>query len=158
MITPTGDIALILNPLDNTIDIGVANNDLVTDAGIQTAVLISLFTNQRTTEDDPPPDEQSGLGGWWGDQFQANPNDLIGSKLWLLRRAKTEQDTLNRAEEYSKEALQWMIDDGVAQTVDCSASYDQNKALILSINITKPSGPNLNYKYKLKWQVEADRG
>lgn len=157
MNNPYGDIALILNPTDNTVDVGVASNDLITDAGIQTAVIISLFTDQRTTTDDPPPDELAGLGGWWGDQFAEIEGDLIGSKLWLLRRAKTEQETLNRAEEYASAALNWMIQDGLAQSVEASASYDDNRILILSILITKPTGKKLDYRFKLKWQAESDR-
>lgn len=155
--TPNGDIALVINAIDNTIDLGLSSFDLITDGGIQTSVIVSLFTDRRTTSDDPAPDEQSGLGGWWGDLFQDDTNDLIGSKLWLLKRAKREQETLNRAEDYAKEALKWMIDDGVAETVDASASYDGNGNLILGISLTEPSGNKLDFRYALKWQVESDR-
>jgi phage gp46-like protein len=154
----SGDIALIFNADANGIPVDalVSKNDLVTENGLQTSVIISLFTDRRVTEDDLPPEETS-FRGWWGDLFQDEPGDLIGSRLWLLAREKRSVETLNRAVEYSEEALQWMVEDGVAESVSADAIYDQNGFMILSISIVKSGATNLSYRFRLKWDAEAAR-
>lgn len=83
------------------------------------AVLISLFSWRKSEEDDgiKAPNRQ----GWWGDTYAAVAGDRIGSRLWLLQREKVLPLTLQRAEAYAKEALQWMIDDRLVERITVSA-------------------------------------
>ena len=83
------------------------------------AVLISLFSWRKSEEDDgiKAPNRQ----GWWGDTYAAVAGDRIGSRLWLLQREKILPLTLQRAEAYAKEALQWMIDDRLVERITVSA-------------------------------------
>lgn len=151
----TGDIGLFIQGDSvKTVDLVVDANDLKTDDGLQTAVIVSLFTDARADEDEIPAEDRSARG-WWGDLFPEVAGDRIGSKLWLLKREKRTVETLNRAEEYASEALQWMIDDGVAESLDVTASWDPNGAMQLQILITKPKD-TLNFRFKLKWGVEAE--
>lgn len=152
----SGDIGLF-QQADDSLDLVVASNDLKVDEGLQTAILISLFTDARANDDEVPAEDTS-RRGWWGDLFQAAPGDQVGSKLWLLKREKRTLETLNRAEEYSKEALQWMIDDGVAAAVDTSAAWDPSGAMLLTILITKPGESQAaTFRFKTKWGAEAER-
>jgi phage gp46-like protein len=152
----SGDIGLF-SLADGTLDVQVASNDLSVDEGLQTAVLISLNTDARANDDEVLA-EDSSRRGWWGDVFPSEPGDQIGCKLWLIKREKRSLETLNRAEEYSKEALQWMIDDGVAESVDTSASWDPSGAMLLEISITKPGESQAApFRFKMKWGAEADR-
>lgn len=110
-----GDIKIIWNDKDFSGDILFDDGDLVREEGLETAVLMSLFTDKRASESDNLPDPGStDRRGWWGDQVSEIPGDEIGSKLWLLKRSKTTQDTLVKAKVYTKEALQHFIDDGVS--------------------------------------------
>lgn len=79
------------------------------------AVLISLFSWRKSEEDDgiKAPNRQ----GWWGDTYATVAGDRIGSRLWLLQREKILPLTLQRAEAYAKEALQWMIDDRLVERI-----------------------------------------
>lgn len=97
------------------------------------AVLISLFSWRRSADDDgvAAPYRQ----GWWGDSFSTAQ---IGSKLWLLQREKLTQEVILRAQEYAKEALQWLIDDAVAESVDVVAEAGGAGRLDLSVVIAKP--------------------
>ena len=96
-------------------DIEYDNGDLTRELGLETSVLMSLFTNKRANEDDTLPDPNNdNRQGWWGDEVSEYEDDQIGSKLWLLSRSKTDQDTIIKAEAYAKESLQWMLDDGVS--------------------------------------------
>jgi len=152
----SADIALLIQP-DQSIDIGLEANDLIQDFGLKTAILISLFSDRRADDDELSPEDTS-KRGWWGDLFPDVEGDLIGSKLWLLRREKRTQENLNRAEEFAVESLTWMVEDGVADDVVADASYDDNGTMILAITITSP-GTNAQaaFKFKLKWGLEEER-
>ncbi len=102
-----------------------ATRDLEGDAGLLTAVIISLFTDARARDDDPLPDERVGVPsdrrGWWGDHVsapaaggaQARPQSL-GSRLWLLWREKDLDVVVARAQAYAEEALAWLTAEGAA--------------------------------------------
>lgn len=143
---------------DNSLAIGdlsLLNGDLEREEGLETAVLISLYTDARVSEDDNP-DDPNDLRGWVGDLLPER-NDVIGSKLWLLDRSKATQDNANKAKEYAKQALQWMIDDGVASVVDVSSSivgYEETKKLVLDIAIYKNNDKILGIKFDDLWEMQ----
>ena len=99
------------------------------------AVIISLFTWRRAKADDDLPGDQR--MGWWGDNFASVPGDQIGSRLWLLARAKLLPDTLARAKEYAEEALAWLGQDGVAARVEVQAERAGLQTLALACRIYK---------------------
>lgn len=149
------DVAIIIDA-ENNMDISLSNSDFQTDGGLRTAILISLFTDRRVSSNEVP-DAGASKRGWWGDLFPTSQGDQIGSRLWLLQREKRTVETLNKAEEYSREALQWMLDDGVAESVDANASYNGSGALIIQILVTRPSG-NKTFRFVTNWAVESARG
>lgn len=102
------------------------------------AVTISLFTWRRANPDDDLPNDQR--MGWWGDSFPSVPNDRIGSRLWLLSRAKLLPETVARAREYAEEALQWLIGDGVAARIDVEAERQGLYTLALACRLYKSDG------------------
>lgn len=122
----------------------IENGDIAADDGLQTAVTISLFTDQRVSTDELPSGEDS-KRGWWGDAFPTVDQDQIGSKLWLLERSKRTAETLRKFQDYCAEALNWLIDDGVAAKIEVVASYDENNHLVADITITKPKGRTSRY-------------
>ncbi len=102
------------------------------------AVVVSLFTWRRANPDDTLPADQR--MGWWGDTFAPIDNDRIGSRLWLLSRAKLLPETVNQAREYALEALQWLIDDGVASRIEVQAERQGPQTLALGVRIYKSDG------------------
>lgn len=94
-----------------------AGNQLEIDDGLESAVIISLFTDRRAADDDVIPDGTTNRRGWWADAYPEIEADQIGSRLWLLFREKDTQAVVTRAREYAEEALAWLIDDGVASQV-----------------------------------------
>ncbi|OWY40076.1 hypothetical protein CEK28_04895 [Xenophilus sp. AP218F] len=97
---------------------------------IDSAIVLSLFCDARAL----PEDKQADPRGWWGDVLADQPYDRWGSRLWLLAsRAKNVPQTLRDAEHYAREALQWMLDDGAARSLDVRASAVGNETLLLSI-------------------------
>ena len=114
------DLALLWDDMFGEGDLGLEGADLERDDGLRTAVLVSLFTDRRAAPGDVADDEDP--RGWWGDLLGPE-GDRIGSRLWLLDRAKETPDVPVRAEEYVQEALAWMIEDGVADLVEVSAQW-----------------------------------
>lgn len=108
------------------------------------AVVISLFTWRRAQAGDDVPAD-SPLHGWWGDAFAAVPGDQIGSRLWLLGRAKLNSKTPADAESYAREALAWLVTDGLAQRVDVAAQRVglSGLGLVCSIYYAADSGARL---------------
>lgn len=105
------------------------------------AVMISLFTWRRANPDDPLPGNLR--HGWWGDAFPPVANDRIGSRLWLLSRAKLVPETMAKAREYAREALQWLIDDAIAARIDIEAERHGLDTLALACRIYKADGTRL---------------
>lgn len=105
------------------------------------AVMISLFTWRRANPDDDLPGDLR--QGWWGDAFPPVANDRIGSRLWLLSRAKLLPETAAKAREYAREALQWLVDDGVAARVDVEAERHGLDTLALACRFYKADGTKL---------------
>lgn len=151
------DIALEITRSErgDTFDFAKTSSDLKLDEGLRSAVIVSLFTDRRVSK------EEVLLGqnqrGYWGDVLLEVQNDKWGSKLWLLEREKQTQETLTRAVEYAKEALQWMIDDEIAASIEVEASYPVAGFLSLEVFIQKPSGEKLNYAFDSEWKVEEAR-
>ena len=102
------------------------------------SVINSLFCWRRAdASDDRPCDSWM---GWWGDTFADDDGDKFGSKLWLLGRSKIVPETLRLAEQYAEEALQWLIDDGVAGRVEVRAEFNEFQRLDLLVTVFKPNG------------------
>jgi phage gp46-like protein len=149
------DLALRWDGNTDSADIAVESNDLARDLGLDTAVMLSLFLDRRAADGDPLPDGESDRRGWWADALPVAEGDRIGSRLWLLARAKRTQETLTRAEEYVREALQWMLDDLVASRVEVTAEYAHTSALVLTVEIYRPGreGPT-RYRFDRIWRAQ----
>ena len=123
---------------------------LAGDDGLDTAVILSLFTDARAREDDdtPAPDD---LRGWWGDAFAARSGDRFGSRLWLLGRRKQLPSVLAEAKGYAEEALAWLIEDGIASRVEVDAFIPRDGILGLGVAITRPDGQPVRYRFEALW-------
>lgn len=135
------DVALFWDAEAVAADMSLEAGDLATEAGLKTAVIISLFTDRRARPDDPLPEAGADRRGWWGDVAAREADDEIGSRLWLLSREKQTAEVVARAREYALEALGWMLRDRVASAVDVVAEITRPGVLGLSIIITRPDGP-----------------
>lgn len=131
-----------------------------TSDDLQTAVILSLGSDARAALADRLPDQGDGdRRGWWGNALP--PADLaaddFGSLLWLLAREKQLPAVRARAEAYARAALQWLIDDGIADQVDVAASFPATGWLQVGIAIYRPTSPPARYRFDLAWQAQARR-
>lgn len=114
-------------------DLMLDGGDLARAAGYQSASIISLFSDGRAGPDDWLPDRTDDRRGWWADAFtDAGP---LGSRLWLLAREKIVPGIEQRIEQFAREALQWLIDDGRAQRLDIEARRIRTDAIGLCVTV-----------------------
>jgi phage gp46-like protein len=144
------DIALEFHPATLTADMTLAGGDLATDEGVVTAVLVSLFSDARAEPGDAIPDGTSDPRGYWADNADPPMGGVagrrLGSKLWLLSRAKQTDETLALAKGYAEAALQWMVDDGVATEVTVATWYPQTGWMGFIVALRLASGQIVNLK------------
>lgn len=119
-----------------------------TAADLATSVLISLFTDRLANADDVIPDGTTNRRGWWGD----DPDHLSGSRLWLLDRAKRTNATVGLVQTYIAEALQWLLDDGVASAVNIQAAWAGLSTMTAAITISRAGQPPVTLNYAWAWQ------
>ena len=139
------DLRLAWNNRLGAGDICVVGADLQAEEGLDTAILISLFTDARVREAELPPGH-TWRRGWWGDDVEDEP-DSTGSKLWLLRRSKATPEVLVRARGYIREALQWLIRDGVAVELDVVTDYSPPGVMRMFISIVEPDRTRLEFQF-----------
>lgn len=125
-----------------------------TDDGLETAVLISLFTHRQAEEDDELPGKSSDRQGWWGDAYPDIAESKIGSRLWLLRRSKSSRDTMLKAKAYCEEALAWMLEDKVASEI--TATVERVSSIVLAIGIVIIRNTDPASKFQRLWEVRLD--
>ncbi|TCS35804.1 phage gp46-like protein [Paucimonas lemoignei] len=128
---------------------------LAEDDGLLTAVVMSLFTDRQANPDDKLPNADLGdddRRGWWGDEFNEDPRDRIGSRLWLNEAAKQLPAVLERDRKYAQEALQWMVDDGIASRVVVSALSPRQGIRALNVAIYRPDGTASRYQFESFWK------
>ena len=123
------DIALHLNK-DNQADITVSNGLVATDAGIATAINISLFgANIDGT-------------AWWGNELDDNVSNNLTNEFLQLQGKTLISANLPIFQESIKKNLSWITADSIASgyTVECNIT-DINT---LQINIVIE---DLDFKY-----------
>lgn len=123
-----------------------AEHDLASGDDIDTAVLISLFSDRLANADDVTDDGDR--RGWWGDTGQEY---LIGSRLWLLARSPLSRAVAANAEVYAEEALAWLVDDKVLSAVGATTQIVYPNRLYLTITLTRPDAGAQEYKFKWLW-------
>lgn len=119
-------------------------------AALARAILVSLFTWGRAADDDKIDGDDR--KGWWGDSFAQTAGDQIGSRLWQLYRQKLTDQTRLQAEFFIKEALQWLVDDGIASKVDVAAERVGNDTLGASVKIWRKDGSQVDLRFGNLWE------
>lgn len=163
------DIAIIWNDAQAHGDWTTQNGDLALDNPLRTAIMVSLFTDRVAPETLSTLDQAVGITaapdavgsnrkdrrGWWGDTFAQQP---IGSRLWQMQRVVKAGQTavLREAEAICHEALQWLIDDGIAASVAVSATWSDSTmpTMQFAITVTEPA-TNATQKFYYSWAWEG---
>lgn len=122
-------------------DLVLGTESLLLDDTLTNAIIISLFTDLRVDNE----------RGWWGDSY--HDGTPMGSKLWTLSRAKQLHEILDDAQLYASQALQWLVDDGVAKSVQVIATNPQMSVLLLEILVVLPDGRTEQRTFRANWSL-----
>lgn len=115
------DFAMVWNP-EGYADIVLSQTDIVMTDTLESYFFISLFCDARATDPSQIPDGDDPRG-FWGDTFPTVDGQSTGSLLWTLSQANQDNDTLQLAIRYSSDCTQWMIDEGVVNSIDVQAQW-----------------------------------
>ncbi len=113
------------------------------------AVVNSLFCWARAKDDDDLPGASK--FGWWADTFKDEDDESFGSRLWLLQRSVLTNEVLALAKDYAEEALQWLIDDGVATSIEVTAERSEQDRLDMTIEVIQPAEKTLTARFADVW-------
>jgi phage gp46-like protein len=142
----TTDAVLTVTPSTGAYDFALdANGDILTADFFDTSILYSLFGERRASPDEMV--EPQLRRGWIGN----SPDFENGSKLWLLRQARLTRDNLNRVQDEAAKALQWLVDDGYAVSIDEVSATFKGGAVNLSLTIRR-SRDRVERKFYTLWE------
>lgn len=127
------DVALV--PWEETLDLALEGGDLRLDLGLETACLLSLFTDGLAEQAEVPADDDR--RGWWASGLLSTDQDFFGSRLWLLERAVLVDPTLARMEGQVREALAWLVDRDLAERLDVAARRLDREVASVSVVVVR---------------------
>jgi len=147
---------------------GVTMDWLLLDIGmlderdeLATAVRVALGSDAMASVDDVLPDPDStDRRGWWGDMdTQLIWNGWpIGSRLWLLSRAKMtdgraqQGSILTRVKFYIQEALQPFIDLKIASSMYVAVSRVDRQRINALVRLYRGPKTAIELQYQVLWQ------
>lgn len=129
-------------------------------AELTTAVIVALCSDALAAETEVLPDPNSSdRRGWWGDH-QADViwgGWPIGSKLWLLTRAKIldqnarEGATVARVETYIRQALQPFVDNGICSRFTVTASQTSIQRIDAAVTLYRGPKSAVSLQFQALW-------
>jgi phage gp46-like protein len=123
----------------NGADLHISAGQPEMDAGLENAVYISLFSSKD----------------WWGNLVSTG-SEKLESNLETLSSAKLTNATRQSAEEFAREALAWLLADGVASKITPVATIPAVGFLGLEIKIEQPGRTSV-VRYSINWAEFAVR-
>jgi len=136
-----------INKTTTVWDLSFTNGDLTSTTSLDTAVLMSLYTDYRASNSEVP--EIQRRRGWWGNLVSGYPDYQIGSKLWLLYQSRLTQDTINLIKTYVYNCLSWMIDYGYITNININVTPTTNESILLFITLSISQNIVYNNSFEL---------
>lgn len=123
------------------------------DSGLVSAVVLSIGLEAEAEESQVPEGTTDRRANWM-DEFEPPGDQGIGSRLWTLLREKPSDDLADKASSLAEESLQWMIEDGIAESVSVSGEATKRVdgiLLVLTVRIQRPSGQSISLRFSQIW-------
>lgn len=113
------------------------NGQPIMDGGLETTVYLSLFSND-----------------FWGNEITNNNSEQLSEGLDAFLRSKVTSQTRLQVIDRSNNLLQWMLDIGLADTIEVDA-FLEDVCILIEIKITKNSEEQ-SFKYAVNWNNEIN--
>jgi phage gp46-like protein len=122
--------------------IQVINGEPEMDGGMESAVYLSLFGNDGSD--------------FWMNEYLTQSEKLTGSFIgFIIANAKT-ITTLNKAEEFARNDLQWFLSDGIADKINISISSISRNIINLSVEIQADGETVFEKIYQINWGFQLN--
>lgn len=128
--------------------------DLQSSDDLEASLALSLFTDRRAEEGETDGDQ----GGWWADSaLPVVEGDLWGSRWWLRYRRRLDQETLDLLVSDGFEALEWMKEDRIVDTLEVEAVILAPRVAGVTIRLYRPNTDPVEYRFNRTWDAQAAR-
>lgn len=129
-------------------NINVVNGVVEMSGGLETSTYLSLFGGN---EDDDGRDDN--IFNWWGNLDEIDPAKRYRSETQhLLQSLPATTGNLRKLEEAGKRDLQWMLDEGVASSVEVLVTIPALNAVKITIGI-EALGESFEFEFIENWKV-----
>ena len=136
---------------DGLFVLSVKNNDLVPVEGMESAILVSLFTDQRL--DESQMDIPINRGGWFGNAL--TPNRELGSKLWAYDNARITSGLVGNIRDCAKRSFDWMNQDNLTRKTSVSVALKGQQITIITTLTAR--GDKVGHDYAYLWRKTKKR-
>jgi len=148
------DVALVQNATTGIYDVILdTNGDLKGTDSFDTALIVSLFSDARASQTQVAVPQNR--RGWLGNVAPPIEGYEMGSLLWLVYQERLTQNVLNAAVDFARQCLEWLVVQGMAQSIDVSGEIVPSYGIALTIVITSLTGQTETRYVKL-WENTAN--
>ena len=134
---------------DGLYDLAFVDGDLQLGKSLESAALVSVGSFGRGAEKAFKKDLQD--DGWWAEP--TIEGDVWGCLVHTLTQVSKRPNRELLAVQYVKDSLRWLVDDGVADSVDAAADVT-SEYLVITVHIEK-GGEREDYRYEILWNEVA---
>lgn len=134
---------------DGIYDLAFVDGDLQLGKSLESAALVSVGSLGRGAEKAFKKDLQD--DGWWAEP--TIEGDVWGCLVHTLTQVSKRPNRELLAVQYVKDSLRWLVDDGVADSVDAAADVT-SEYLVITVHIEK-GGERDDYRYEILWNEVA---
>lgn len=121
------------------------DGDIETSESLDTAILMSIFCEQRALASEIPTASQR--RGWIGNE--STPNFEMGSKLWLFEQERITATMLSEIGRVLTNAFDWMIEDDIAVAASAEAALNGGD-IVTSVTLERSSS-EVDKKFYTLW-------
>jgi phage gp46-like protein len=123
-----------------------ASGQLAMDDGLESAIILALYTNARNP-DDRTRDRMGAMAqGYWGNALSPEVPEM-GSLFYSFAREPRTEATRERYRREAEQRLSVLVDDGVAQSITVEAEFWQEEGIALKIRTVGPTGDARQYDF-----------
>ncbi len=137
---------LLLVNTTSGLDVQALGGDVAAELGLETAVLVSLFTDARAGLGEVPEGED--VRGWWGDA----PTDRWGSLGWLLETRPLTAQVAAEFRRRVRDSLSWLVTYGIAAEVEVDVRRREGGTLELEVRVRRGTAR----AYDAAWRATRD--
>lgn len=113
--------------------------DLAVTQGLDSALLVSLFSDRRARDDEVADPRRR--RGWIGDLVAEVPGDVHGSGLWLYEQHRLDGETAVGVRLEAEAAVDWFVEERLVSTVQAEVvAVPADRQIVLLARIGHPNG------------------